>query len=104
MIAPSVIFDTASRIPVTQGMPNSRLTITEWLNGAPTSTTTPAAGINSGVQDGSVIGATRISPGSSPRGSPGSVTTRALPVTTPGLPGTPANSSPASAGSAELSR
>ena len=66
IIAPFGIFETASKTPVTHGIPNSRLTITEWLNGAPTSTTTPAAGINSGVQEGSVIGATRISPGSNP--------------------------------------
>ena len=60
-----------------------------WLNGAPTSTTTPAAGTNSGVHAGSVIGAISTSPGSSAVGSAGSSTTRARPRDTPGQPGQP---------------
>lgn len=45
----------------TQGMPSSRLTIAAWLITAPTSVTTAAAETNSGVHEGSVALATRIS-------------------------------------------
>ena len=78
----------------THGMPSSRLTITAWLSGAPTSTTTAAAGTNSGVHDGSVMGATSTSPGSRAVGSLESSTTRALPSATPEHPGTPWSVSP----------
>src|SRR4029077_10129055 len=71
-----------------------RLTMIAWLSGAPTSTTTPAAGTNSGVHDGSVIGATSTSPGSSAEGSCESSTTRARPWAIPGQPGMPCNVSP----------
>jgi DNA-binding CsgD family transcriptional regulator len=46
--------------PAAQGMPSSRLTIIAWLPMAPTSTTTPADTMNSGVQEGSVCGARRL--------------------------------------------
>ena len=79
----------------TQGMPSSRLTMIAWLSAAPTSTTTAAAGTNNGVHDGSVIGATRTSPGCSAEGSLESRITRAVPSATPGQPGIPAIVSPA---------
>ena len=60
-----------------------------------TSTTTAAAGTNSGVHEGSVMGATRTSPGSSRVGSLLSSTTRAVPSTTPQHPGRPTIVSPA---------
>src|SRR5204862_2093141 len=66
-----------------------------WEKGDPTSTTTAAAGRNSGVHDGSVIGATSTSPGPSWEGSDGSSTTRAVPRATPGQPPTPWIASPA---------
>ena len=78
--APSGMRLVASTTLTAQGMPSSRLTITAWLFMAPTSTITPAAGTNRGVQDGSVFGATRMSPGSSASGSPGSSRTRAGPA------------------------
>ena len=84
----------ASTTLTAHGIPSSRLTMTAWLFMAPTSTITPAAGTNSGVQDGSVFGATRMSPGSSASGSPGSSRTRAVPLATPAQPGEPASTSP----------
>ena len=65
-----------------------------WENGEPTSTTTATAGRNSGVHDGSVIGATSTSPGPSCDGSDGSSTTRAVPRAVPGQPPTPWIASP----------
>jgi hypothetical protein len=62
MVAPSGMERVAPVTETTQGMPSSRLTITAWVIWAPTSTTTAAAGTNSGVQLGSVTGATRMSP------------------------------------------
>src|ERR1700682_4184076 len=79
----------------THGMPNSRDTMTAWLIWAPTSTTTAAAGTNSGVQAGSVIGATRTSPGSSACGAEGSRMILARPVALPGQPGMPVSTVPA---------
>ena len=79
------------------GMPSSRLTMMAWLNGAPTFTTTPPAGTNSGVHDGSVMGATRMSPGSRFVGSAESSTTRARPTAVPGHPGIPWRESPGAA-------
>ena len=78
----------------THGMPSSRLTIAACENGAPTSTTTADAPTNSGVHDGSVMGATRTSSGSSSSTSSGLRTTRARPRALPGLPATPAATSP----------
>ena len=74
-----------------------------WLNAAPTSTTTPPAGTNNGVHDGSVLGATRTSPGPSAVGSLESSTTRATPSETPGHPGKPWTLSPAASGSTSTS-
>jgi hypothetical protein len=54
----------------------------------PTSTTTAADETNSGVHDGSVCEATRISPGSRSSAWPGSLMTRAGPVATPEHAGT----------------
>ncbi len=85
----------ASVADTTHGMPSSRLTITACDIAAPTSTTTAAAGTNSGVHDGSVLGATSTSPGSRPVGSNESSTTRARPVALPGQPGNPVSVSPA---------
>ena len=96
--APSGIVRVAPVTETTHGTPSSRLTITAWLIWAPTSTTTAAAGTNSGVQAGSVMGATSTSPGWRPRGSPGSWTTRARPVATPVQPGMPTSTVPAAAG------
>ena len=48
MVRVALVTDT------TQGRPSSRLTMTAWVIWAPTSTTTAAAGTNSGVQLGSV--------------------------------------------------
>ena len=73
----------------TAGMPSSRATIAAWLWTAPVSQTTAAALRNSGVQDGSVIGQTSTSPGSSPRGSAGSRITRAGPDAVPPLTAMP---------------
>ena len=63
MRAPSGILRVASVADTTHGIPSSLLTIIACESGAPTSTTTAAAGTNKGVHDGSVRGATRISPG-----------------------------------------
>ena len=65
---------------------------------------TASAATNSGVQDGSVMGATRTSPGPRPRGSRGSSTTRARPRATPGQPAMPVNVEPALAVSVGASR
>src|SRR5690242_9934839 len=56
-VAPLRILRVAPVTDTTQGMPSSLDTMTAWLIWAPTSTTTPAAGTNSGVHEGSVIGA-----------------------------------------------
>ena len=83
-------------------MPSSRDTITAWLIRAPTFTTTAADGRNSGVQAGSVIGATSTSPGSRSTASAGSMTTRARPLATPWHPAAPVRTSPGTAtGTAE---
>ena len=90
---------------MTHGSPSSRLTITEWLSAAPTSTTTALALTNNGVHDGSVSGATSTSPGDSAVGSLLSSTTRARPRAMPGQPGKPASVSPAeSCGSSDAPR
>src|SRR5438477_8172913 len=94
MVAPSVIFLVASVTETTQGIPSSRDTMTAWVIWAPTSTTTAAAGTNSGVHAGSVTGATSTSPGSSANGSDGSVTMRARPVALPAHPGIPVSTVP----------
>ena len=88
---PSGMVLVASVMLTTDGMPSSRLTITAWLSIAPTSTTTASTGTNSGVHDGSVIGATSTSPGPMSRGSEGSSTMRARPRATPGQPAMPVN-------------
>src|SRR5438270_2358445 len=93
-MAPSGIFLVASVTDTTHGMPSSRETITAWVIWAPTSTTTAAAGTNSGVHAGSVTGATSTSPGSSANGSDGSVTMRARPVAVPAHPGMPVKTVP----------
>ena len=53
----------ASLQPTTAGMPYSRAMIEACDAALPTSVTTAAARVNSGVQPGAVSGATRISPG-----------------------------------------
>src|SRR5436305_7160260 len=93
-MAPSGIFRVASVTDTTHGMPSSRDTITAWVIWAPTSTTTAAAGTNSGVQAGSVTGAISTSPGSNAKGSDGSVMIRARPVATPAQPGMPVSTVP----------
>jgi len=80
--------------PAAQGMPSSRLTIMAWLPMAPTSTTTPADTMNNGVQEGSVCGATRISPGSKSAISDRSWITRARPRAMPAEAGAPTSTSP----------
>ena len=79
------------RTLITAGIPSSRATMEAWLCMAPVSQTTAAATRKSGVQLGSVIAQTRISPGSKPRGSPGSVITLAGPAATPPLTAMPLN-------------
>ena len=96
--APSGIRRLASATEPTQGMPSSRDTMLAWLPMAPMSVTTAPAARNSGVHDGSVDSVMRMSPGSKPSGSPGSCSTRARPVTTPGEQATPVNTSPADTG------
>ena len=71
-----------------------RETITAWLICPPTSTTTASAGTNKGVHEGSVNGAIKISPVPRDPGSEGSVTTLAIPSTTPGHPPKPSRDSP----------
>ena len=61
--------------PSTAGMPYSRATTEPCVIIPPTSITSPAADMKSGVQDGSVPGQTRISPGCKPAWR-GSSTTR----------------------------
>src|SRR6476661_220952 len=95
MSAPFGMRLVASVAETMHGIPISRLTIAACENGAPTSTTTAEAATNSGVQDGSVIGAMRISPGSSAEGSSGVVRTRAMPRAVPVQPDTPTTDSPA---------
>src|SRR4029079_16217483 len=56
-LAPSGMLRVAPVAETTHGMPSSRLTMMAWLRAAPTSTTTAAAGTNSGVHEGSVMGA-----------------------------------------------
>ena len=77
----------ASCTSTTQGMPNSRATVAAWLSIPPVSTTTAAAGMNSGVQGVSVNGATSTSPGSMSRENAASVLRmiRARPVASPAL-------------------
>src|SRR5581483_688500 len=101
---PSGIRRVASVTETTQGIPSSREAMTAWLTTAPTSTTTAAAARNSGVHEGSVIGATRTSPAPRPRGSPGSVTTRARPRAVPPQPAIPCRRLPPASGSAERPR
>ena len=74
--------------PTTAGMPYSRATTAPWLLAPPISITSPPAVRNSGVQPGSVDGATRISPGSR-RAPTGSRMTRAGAVTVPADAGVP---------------
>ena len=88
--SPSTVSSTPSGMVVdapvtltTAGMPSSRDTMAAWLICAPTSTTTPATARKSGVQDGSVMGATRISSGWR---SPGCGRIRDDPGPTGGLP------------------
>ncbi len=68
-------------------MPNSLATVAACDSMPPVSTTTAAAGMNSGVQGVSVNGATRMSPDSISRSNAASVlrTMRARPVATPAL-------------------
>ena len=72
-----------------------RETIAAWLCSAPVSQTTATAPRNSGVHDGSVIGHTSTSPGSSSRGSAGSRITRAGPDAVPPLTAIPLTVAPA---------
>ena len=71
--------------------------IMAWLPRAPISVTTPPAGTNSGVQAGSVLAVTRMSPGSRAKGSDGSRMMRARPRATPPEPAVPDSTVPAAA-------
>ena len=93
--APVMMASVARGTPTTAGMPYSRATTAPWLLAPPISITSPPAVRNSGVQPGSVEGATRISPGSS-RAPTGSRMTRAGAVTVPAEAGVP-RSAPAGA-------
>ena len=73
---------------ITAGMPYSRATEGPCATGDPVSVTKPPAVMNSSVQPGSVVAATRMSPGSM-RAVAGSWTTRAVPVARPGAAGMP---------------
>ena len=64
IVAPSGMRLVASAIDGTHGMPSSRLTMTACVPTAPMSVMTASATRNSGVHDGSVDGAIRMSPGS----------------------------------------
>src|SRR5262249_58368840 len=83
----------ASPVPTTAGMPYSRATIAACDIDPPMSDTAALILANTGAQDGAVTGQTRISPS---RSSPiwfTSVSTRALPSTTPDEAATPTSSS-----------
>src|SRR3954462_10026417 len=97
IMSPSAMRSVAPATLTAQGIPSSRDTMIAWLISAPTLTTTAAAGKNSGVHAGSVNGATRTSPGSSPFGSAGSSTTRARPRATPEHPLAPRSIVPTAA-------
>ena len=62
---PSWSTDVARRVPTMHGTPSSRLTIAAWQVMPPLSVTSAPARRMTGTQSGLVIGATRISPGSS---------------------------------------
>src|SRR5262249_39901255 len=71
------------RVLTTAGMPYSRATIAPWESSPPRSITTAPATVNSGVQPGSVNGATSTSPGSIAVPASAVSATLARPVTTP---------------------
>ncbi len=80
---PVTIRSVAPATPTTAGMPYSRAMTAPWAMLPPVCITSPPAVRNSGVQPGSVEGATSTSPGSS-RAPVGSRITRARAVTVPG--------------------
>ena len=61
---PSVSASVAVPVPMTAGMPSSRLTMAAWEVRPPWSVTMPAAFLRIGPQSGSVISVTRIPPSS----------------------------------------
>ena len=75
--------DVASPQPTTAGIPYSRAMIEACAAALPTSVTTAAARVKSGVQAGAVSGATRISPGWSSSNSSGPRITRTVPAHAP---------------------
>ncbi len=79
--------------PTTAGIPYSRAMVVPCEIIPPVSVTSAAAVRNSGVQPGSVVEATRISPGST-CASLGSNTTRATPVTRPAAAARPVRLEP----------
>src|SRR2546428_10108616 len=83
--------------PTTAGLPYSRATTAPGDIIPPISITSAPAVRKSGVQPGSVEGATRTSPGSS-RAPTGERITRAAPVARPGEAGVPRNAPSAAAG------
>ena len=85
----------ASPQPTIAGIPYSRAMIEAWEAGLPTSVTTAAARVKSGVQAGAVSGATRTSPGRSVSNSSGPWTTRTKPVAIPPEAGLPVTSADA---------
>ena len=86
-VSPSPMMRVASCTSTTHGMPNSRATVAACDSMPPVSTTTAAAGMNSGVQGVSVNGAMSTSPGSISRSNAASVLRmmRARPVAVPAL-------------------
>src|SRR6516165_1503153 len=86
---PFLIASVAPSTPTTAGMPYSLATTAPWVMRPPTSVTSPAAIGKSGVQAGSVYGATRTSPFSI-LASSSLRTTRARPRATPADAAVPA--------------
>ena len=82
--SPSRSTRVASRAPTMQGIRSSRLTIAAWQVMPPESVTMPAARRMVGTQSGEVIGATKTSPACSCAPWSGVLSTRTLPLATPG--------------------
>ncbi|CAB4999782.1 unannotated protein [freshwater metagenome] len=96
-VSPVLRICVAPGMPPTQGMPSSRATIIACEPIDPVFTMTPLATMNSGVQDGSVCGATRISPGWKSEMLSVPSTTRTLPSTMPCEAAAPVSTSPTDA-------
>jgi len=96
--APSGSVVVASGTASTAGRPCSRATMAAWESMPPVSVITAAATPNSGVQAGSVVRHTRMSPGWTRAKSPGPWMRRTGPVARPGLAGVPVRSAAPRAG------